>query len=253
MGVRILSKKYRDAIYAIYGFVRYADEIVDTFFEYPQEDLFKEFVEETYKAIDRGISMNPILDSFQWAVNTYGIEKEHIDTFLKSMEMDLHMQKYNQYEISEYIDGSAEVVGLMCLRVFYYDDDESYEKLKKPARKLGEAFQKVNFLRDIKSDYVERGRTYFPEIITEDLNEQNKKKIEETISMDFKEAFMGIRALRKEARLGVYLAYIYYLELFKRIQKVKPEQLFQKRHSVPNTIKAWLLFKAFVANRTNIL
>jgi len=253
MGVRILSKKYRDAIYAIYGFVRYADEIVDTFFEYPQEDLFKEFVEETYKAIDRGISMNPILDSFQWAVNTYGIEKEHIDTFLKSMEMDLHMQKYNQYEISEYIDGSAEVVGLMCLRVFYYDDDESYEKLKKPARKLGEAFQKVNFLRDIKSDYVERGRTYFPEIITEDLNEHNKKKIEETISMDFKEAFMGIRALRKEARLGVYLAYIYYLELFKRIQKVKPEQLFQKRHSVPNTIKAWLLFKAFVANRTNIL
>lgn len=253
MGVRILSKKYRDAVYAIYGFVRYADEIVDTFFEHPQEEMFKEFKEETYKAIDRGISMNPILDSFQWAVNKFKIEKEHIDTFLKSMEMDLSMKKYNSSEISDYIDGSAEVVGLMCLRVFYYDDDESYEKLKKPARKLGEAFQKVNFLRDIKSDYADRGRTYFPEIMEEGLNEQSKQKIEKNISTDFKEALLGIRNLRKEARLGVYLAYIYYLELFKRIKKVNSDNLFKKRYRVPNPIKAWLLFKAYVVNRTNLL
>lgn len=253
LGVRMLSRQIHDAIYAIYGFVRYADEIVDTFHDYPQQEMLDEFIAETYRAIDRKISTNPIIDSFQHIVNEYEIEKEHIDAFLKSMKMDLYHKEYNESMLKEYIYGSAEVVGLMCLRVFYHDDDQTYERLKYNARKLGEAFQKVNFLRDIQSDISERGRIYFPEIQHTGFTAEAKARIEKDIEKDFKEAFEGIKRLNKDARFGVYLAYIYYKRLFKKIKKAEPSSIKNNRMRIPNSHKLYLLFKAYLKNSMNLI
>jgi len=252
LGVRMLSRKIRDPIFAIYGYVRYADEIVDTFFGYPQEEMLEEFIHETYKAIERGISTNPILDSFQMTVNKYGIEREHIDAFLESMRMDLYNHNYEKSEVTDYIYGSAEVVGLMCLRVFYYDDDEQYEFLKYHARKLGEAFQKVNFLRDIQSDYSDRERIYFSDISNNGFSAEVKRKIEQEIQHDFDEAYKGIKILNKRARFGVYLAYIYYQRLFRKIRKSEPHALMSGRIRIPNSRKISLLFQAYLRNSMNL-
>jgi len=251
MGVWMLDKKYRPAIYAIYGFVRFADEIVDTFHNQDQQALLKEYEAQTYKAIDQGFSTDPILHSFQWAVNKYKIEREHIEAFLYSMALDLYKDRYNREEYHRYIYGSAEVVGLMCLRVFYEDDDESYERLKHPARKLGEAFQKVNFLRDMLSDYHERGRVYFPEVDFEHFDVQMKKDIEDEIKRDFDEAYLGIKDLRKDIRLGVYLAYNYYLKLLEKIEKAQPDDLLEKRFRIPNSRKFMLLARCYTENSLN--
>jgi len=253
LGVRMLNRRIQDPIYAIYGFVRYADEIVDTFHEHPQQEMLDEFVQQTYQAIERGISMNPILDSFQYIVNKYRIESEHIDAFLKSMRMDLNYTDYNEQQIKDYIYGSAEVVGLMCLRIFYHDNDEQYEALKPYARKLGEAFQKVNFLRDINSDYQERGRTYFAKMANSGFTREVKNEIERDIENDFREAYQGIRKLDKKVRFGVYLAYIYYLRLFKKIRQSEPHAVMNGRLRIANSHKLYLLFKAYLRNSTNML
>lgn len=249
MGVRILDKKFRAPIYAIYGFVRFADEIVDTFHEQDKERLLLDFKKQTYEAIEKGMCTNPILHSFQWVVNTYGIEKELIDAFLHSMEMDLHKKTFSLKEYQEYIYGSAEVVGLMCLRVFYKGEADEYQRLLPAARKLGEAFQKVNFLRDMRSDQYDRGRVYFPEVDFDNFSGETKSKIEMEIWEDFQGAFPGIRSLHKEARLGVYLAYRYYLELLKKIQTEDADRLQEKRFRVSNQKKLLLLIKCYLRNK----
>ena len=240
------NAEYRDAIYGIYGFVRFADEIVDSFHGYNQEDLFYNFKADTYKAIKDGISTNPILHSFQLVVNKYNVDRELVDAFLTSMEWDLRKTTYNNRELKDYIYGSAEVVGLMCLRVFYPNDEAGYQALKHPARKLGEAFQKVNFLRDIKADYQQLGRVYFPGVDFTDFTEKEKVAIEGDIEADFREAFQGIVRLKREARLGVYLAYRYYLQLFKKIKRAKARELANQRYRISNTTKATLLAKSYL-------
>lgn len=252
LGVRMLSKEYRNHIYSIYGFVRYADEIVDTFFDFNQEDLFREFREDTYKAIHRGISLNPILDSFQQTVNSCKIDQELIDAFLDSMEMDLMHTAYNPEMLKKYIYGSAEVVGLMCLKVFYANDDKMYDELVYPARKLGEAFQKVNFLRDAQDDFENKGRVYFKNIDFSNFTEEAKKQIETDIQFDFDEAFKGIIRLKPDVRLGVYLAYRYYLNLFEKIKSASPDHILKERFSVPNHKKGVLMFKASLRNAVGI-
>ena len=251
MGVWMLKKRFRPAIYAIYGFVRFADEIVDTFHDQDKKKLLFRFTEDTYDAIERGFSTNPILHSFQWAVNKYKIERDHIDAFLYSMELDLYKDRYNREEYHRYIYGSAEVIGLMCLRVFYHGDDEVYRNLIHPARKLGEAFQKVNFLRDMLSDYHDRGRVYFPEVDFENFDVSMKKDIKVEIDQDFREAYAGIKLLRKDVRLGVFLAYSYYLKLLKKIREAEPDALMEKRFRIPNTRKFALLVRCYLQNAFN--
>ncbi len=250
MGVRTLSREYRPAIYAIYGFVRFADEIVDTFHDKDKDGLLKDFRQRTYAAIEEGMSTNPILHGFQWVVNTYGIGRELIDAFMRSMEMDLEKKRYSSREYQEYIYGSAEVVGLMCLRVFCAGKEEEYRRLMPSARKLGEAFQKVNFLRDIGADQHERGRVYFPGLDTGHFSSETKSRIEQEIANDFREALPGIRSLHPEARLGVYLAYRYYLELLAGIRKAGPEQLQGQRFRVSNSKKLLLLVKCYLRNKS---
>jgi len=253
LGVRVLSPKYREGIYSIYGFVRYADEIVDTFFDQDQRLIFEEFRNETYKAIERKFSINPIIDSFQMAVNKYGIDRELIDAFLLSMEMDLSNEVYSPELLKSYIYGSAEVVGLMCLRVFYFDEPEKYDQLKAPARKLGEAFQKVNFLRDARDDFQEKGRIYFKDIDFENFTEATKKQLEAEIENDFSESMAGIRKLKKQVRMGVYLAYSYYLNLLREIKNARPEEILKKRYRVSNRRKSYLLVNAYLKNALNML
>ncbi len=253
LGVRVLRKEYQNGVYAIYGFVRYADEIVDTFFEQDQRTIFDEFKKDTYIAIERGFSINPILDSFQYAVNKYGIDHELIEAFLDSMEMDLDMSTYQPDLLQKYIYGSAEVVGLMCLRIFYHDEPEKYDELIAPARKLGEAFQKVNFLRDAQDDFENKGRVYFKDIDFNNFNKQAKEKIEAEIDQDFREAFRGIKLLKKEVRFGVYLAYIYYLRLLRKIKRAKPKEILQQRYRISNAKKVYLLANAYVKNTFNLL
>jgi len=253
LGVRVLNSRYREGIYSIYGFVRYADEIVDTFFDQDQRTIFEEFRQETFKAIDRGFSINPIIDSFQMAVRKYSIDRELIEAFLLSMEMDLSTDVYSPELLQKYIYGSAEVVGLMCLRVFYYNEPEKYDALVAPARKLGEAFQKVNFLRDARDDYAEKGRVYFKNIDFSNFTEETKKQLEAEIERDFQESMEGIRQLKKQVRLGVYLAYIYYLRLLKEIKKARPEEILKKRYRVSNTQKSYLLVNAYLKNALNLL
>lgn len=253
LGIRFLSKKIRQPIYAIYGFVRLADEIVDTFHEYDKKDLLDRFRQETYQAIDEKISLNPILNSFQQTVNEYNIELELIDTFLKSMEMDLEGLHYNQQGYEEYILGSAEVVGLMCLRVFCENDATLYDSLKYGAMRLGSAFQKINFLRDLQQDFNELGRTYFPEVDMSNFGEHNKKQIEEDIEQDFKDGYEGIKGLPKHARFGVYMAYIYYYSLFKKIQNVPPRQIMKSRVRISNRRKYLLFFSSYVKHSLNLI
>ncbi len=242
MGVAILQKEYRLPVYAIYGFVRFADEIVDTFHDYHQKKLLTEFRKETFDAIERNLSTNPILHSFQWVVNNYNIGHDLIEAFLDSMEMDLTDKEHDEESFKKYVYGSAEVVGLMCLRVFYHDDDETYESLIYPARKLGEAFQKINFLRDIRSDYLDRGRFYFPGINLDSLNDDSKKEIEKDIQFDFDEAYKGIRRLNRASRLGVLVSYTYYLKLFRKIRRTSARNIFSKRYRISNIRKLLLLF-----------
>jgi phytoene/squalene synthetase len=252
LGVRMLDRKYRNHIYSIYGFVRYADEIVDSFFGFDRATLLKEFRDDTYKAIKRGISMNPILDSFQHTVNECKIDHSLIDAFLFSMEMDLNYEIYDSVQLEKYIYGSAEVVGLMCLRVFYTDNNQEYEALKYPARKLGEAFQKVNFLRDAQDDFVNKGRIYFKNIDFGNFTADAKQKIEEEIQNDFNEAFKGIVKLKPQVRLGVYLAYRYYLNLFQKIKNARPQAILKERFRVSNSKKGVLMLKAALRNAVGI-
>lgn len=251
LGIRLLNKEFRNPVHAIYGFVRFADEIVDTFHNHDKAVLLKSFREDTFKAIKSKISTNPILHSFQFVVNKYQIEKEVIDAFLDSMEMDLSYETYNNEMFQKYIYGSAEVVGLMCLRIFTQGDNEAYENLKIPARKLGEAFQKINFLRDIKSDFIERKRSYFPQIDPATFSDIEKVKIEEDIEKDFDEAYIGIKKLKKDSRLGVYLAYSYYRKLFNKIKNTGAKNILNQRYRISNTRKLILLFNGYVKHKAN--
>ena len=244
-GIRLFNKKYRDSIYAVYGFVRFADEIVDTFHDKDRRVLLEDFKKETYEAISNKISLNPILHSFQNVVNEYAIEKELIEPFFESMEMDLDKKKYDQKGYQHYIYGSAEVVGLMCLRIFTEGDTVLFDKLKQPARKLGEAFQKINFLRDIGSDFHDRGRIYFPGIDFERFTEKDKQQLELDIASDFNDGLSGIVQLSGGVKKGVLLAYLYYMKLFSRIKKAKAEELLKKRIRVNNMVKVFLLIKVY--------
>ena len=252
-GVRFLDKKIRDDIHGIYGFVRFADEIVDTFHEQNKEELLDEFVVDTYKAIDRKISLNPILNSFQMVVNKYNIDHALIDQFLHSMRMDLNPVDYTQESYEEYILGSAEVVGLMCLKVFVYGDEGEYQRLKPFAMKLGSAFQKINFLRDMKDDFKELGRVYFPGVDMEGLSLEDKKRIEEEIQLEFDDAFVGIKQLPKSSRLGVYVSYVYYTKLLRKIKRKTAKDLLDERVRVPNNTKVLLFAKSYVRNSMNLL
>jgi phytoene/squalene synthetase len=251
MGIKLLDKNIHDAIFSIYGFVRLADEIVDTFHDYPKYQMLQEFKEETYKALDRKISVNPILHAFQMVVNKYSIERDLIDKFLLSMEQDLNDIQYSSAGYKEYIVGSAEVVGLMCLKVFVNGDDDLYFKLEESARKLGAAFQKINFLRDVKADYQELGRTYFPGVDLEKFTPDEKLKIEEDIQDDFECALEGIIKLPSSSRLGVYVAYRYYFSLFKKIKKVSSDRLMEERIRVPNSKKLLITFESMFQNQFN--
>lgn len=253
LGVRLLNAKYRNGIYSIYGFVRYADEIVDTFTDQDQRTIFEEFKAETFKAIERKFSINPIIDSFQMAVHKYGIDQELIKAFLLSMEMDLSHEVYSSELLKKYIYGSAEGVGLMCLRVFYFNEPEKYDQLVVPARKLGEAFQKVNFLRDARDDYDQKGRIYFKDIDFNNFTEETKQRLEAEIEKDFLESMEGIRQLKKQVRLGVYLAYSYYIHLLKEIKKARPEEILKKRYRITTTKKSYLLVNAYLKNALNML
>lgn len=253
LGIRTLSKKFHYPVYAIYGFVRFADEIVDTFHTHDKKKLLEEFKEETYKAIAQKISFNPVLHSFQLVVNQYNIDHELIAAFLKSMEMDLDKKVYSQEGYQEYIYGSAEVVGLMCLRVFCEGDEKLYQSLKAPAKSLGSAFQKVNFLRDLKSDFDDRGRVYFPGVDFNNFSKDTKTLIELDIQKDFDDAYQGILRLPEGSKLGVYLAYIYYLKLFKKIKNTSEELIQKERIRIPDGIKFTLLLQTYVRHRLNFL
>ncbi len=251
LGIKTLDRRLREPIFAIYGFVRFADEIVDTFHDHDKKALLEKFKKDTYEAIDQQLSFNPVLHSFQIVVRKYGIGTDLIEAFLKSMEMDIYQQDYSQAGYEEYIYGSAEVVGLMCLKVFCEGDDASYVALKEPARSLGAAFQKVNFLRDIQSDFAERGRTYFPGVDFQNFSQENKSQIEVDIQNDFDAAFEGIKQLPESARLGVYLAYRYYLNLFKKIKHVPVARIFYERIRVPDAQKMLLLCQTYIQRSLN--
>jgi phytoene/squalene synthetase len=253
LGIKTLDKRFHLPIYAIYGFVRYADEIVDTFEGYDKKTLLRRFKSDTYVAIEERISLNPVLHSFQLIVNKYKIDHELIEAFLHSMEMDLYYADYNQEGYEAYIYGSAEVVGLMCLRVFCEGDLTEYDRLKADAKRLGSAFQKVNFLRDIKSDFQERGRTYFPDVDFTNFTLEDKKTIENDIQADFDAALRGILELPKGAKGGVYLAYKYYLRLFDKIKNCPASRIQNERIRVPDYQKMTLLASTYFQMRLNVL
>ena len=253
LGIKMFEPQYRPPIYNIYGFVRFADEIVDTFHNHDKKLLLDEFRKDTHEAIKQELSLNPVLHSFQKTVHEYGIDTELIDAFLDSMEMDLEKTDYEWQAYNKYIYGSAEVVGLMCLKIFTENDVEMYDTLKESARKLGSAFQKINFLRDIKSDYEERGRTYFPGLDYLQFNNMEKQEIEADISKDFAAGYVGITKLPKGCRLGVYLAYKYYINLFNKIKKTSASTLAEERVRVPDGKKFYLLCSSAVRNRLNMI
>ena len=244
LGIKALDESIHEAIYAIYGFVRVADEIVDTFHDQDKEKLIHDFQSDTFKAIENGFSTNAILHSFQWAVNFYGIDHSHIKAFFDSMIMDLDKRSYNREEYEKYIYGSAEVVGLMCLKVFCHPNETLYEELIPPARKLGSAFQKINFLRDLKADYFEKGRMYFPDLNIDNFNDEAKRQIEEELEEEFAEAYEGIKRLPSNCKFGVYTAYIYYLKLFEKIRTKNPKVIKDQRVRIPDGMKYWLLIKS---------
>jgi len=253
LGIKAFGKKFRNPIYAIYGFVRYADEIVDTFHEHDKSELIEDFKLDTFEAIESGISLNPVLQAFQLVVNQYQISLQHIETFFTSMEMDLYHTCYSRREYSNYIYGSAEVVGLMCLKVFCGDNEVLYLRLESYAKRLGAAFQKVNFLRDILADYEERGRVYFPGIGFDAFSATEKEIIEADIEQDFKKAVSGIKLLPAGARRGVYIAYVYYLDLFRKIRRMPPQTIVTKRVRISDRRKAWLMVQALVKNQLNVI
>ena len=252
MGIRVFDKKYRAPIYAIYGFVRFADEIVDTFHDFPKKELMDKFRRDTFEAIESGISLNPVLHSFQNVVNKYNIERELIDAFLDSMEMDLNLNAYEDNLYQKYIYGSAEVVGLMCLRVFVNGDENMYKHLYASARSLGSAFQKINFLRDIKSDFDERGRVYFPGVDFRSFSLGDKLQIESDIKKDFDDALLGITQLPQGVRFGVYLAYKYYTKLFQKIKSASPTKVKEERIRVNDSRKVVLIFSSAFRLRFNL-
>lgn len=253
LGIRFLGKRFREPIYNLYGFVRVADEIVDTFHDSPQKEMLAEFRRDTDLAIERGISTNPVLHAFQKVVNEYHIDRELITTFLDSMEMDLSKIEYDKAKYEQYILGSAEVVGLMCLRVFVDKNAALYEELKPSAMKLGAAFQKINFLRDLKDDYQNLGRMYFPDVEMKQFDETVKKQLEIEIAKDFHEGFLGIKKLPKQSRFGVYIAYIYYSRLLKEISKKPASTLLIERVRVPNSTKYMLFVSSYLKHRFNLI
>jgi len=253
LGIKLFAKPLRSPIYAIYGFVRFADEIVDTFHDFDKKKLLEEFRKETRKAVEGKISLNPVLQSFQEVVNDYDIDYDLITAFLDSMEMDLNKLDYDRALYEQYIYGSAEVVGLMCLKVFLKGDNEAYRLLKEDAMALGSAFQKINFLRDIRDDYFNKGRTYFPEVNVEEFDENQKKQIEEDISIDFQNGLNGIRKLPREARFGVYIAYIFYYNLFNKIKRLSFKKILEERIRIKNRKKAYLLAKYSLKHSLNII
>ena len=253
LGIKFLHKDFQDPIYSIYGFVRFADEIVDTFHDFNKKELLDEFKIETYRAIERGISLNPVLNSFQKVVNEYKIDIKLIDTFLKSMEMDLDKKAYSEEAYKDYILGSAEVVGLMCLRVFVRADQKMYDDLTPYAMALGSAFQKINFLRDLHADYLGMGRVYFPNIELSKLNPETKQALEADIEIDFNKGLEGIKLLPKNSRFGVYVAYIYYRKLFIKIKSLQPERILEERIRIPNSQKIALFASSYVRHSLNLL
>jgi phytoene/squalene synthetase len=252
LGIKTLSSEMQQPIYGIYGMVRYADEIVDTFHDFDKALLLQKFKDDTFDAIDRKISLNPILFSFQKVVNTYNIPRDLIRAFFKSMEADLSETSYAEAAYQEYIYGSAEVVGLMCLRVFADGDEELYGRLQPYARALGAAFQKVNFLRDMKSDFDDRGRVYFPGIDFDNFKEETKKKIENEIGEDFRKSYEGIQQLPAGAKWGVLLAYTYYLRLFYHIQRVPVSRIKEVRIRVSSLEKMIILVRTLAKQQLQI-
>ena len=252
LAIKMLSPKIQDEIYAIYGFVRCADEIVDTFEGYNQEELLDEFEVDFQKAYTRKISLNPVLNAFQDVVHRYDM-MDLVLPFLKSMRMDLYKTDYQtKEEYEEYIYGSADVVGLMCLLVFVEGDRKRYNELKYSAMKLGSAFQKVNFLRDLKHDCEALGRVYFPDVDVNTLSHDCKKKLVDEIEADFKEALIGIRMLPKSAKFGVYTAYKYYKSLLNKISKTQPEEILNKRIRVDDVSKLFIVGKSYVRYQLNL-
>ena len=252
LGIRFLSKKFHDPIYGVYGFVRLADEIVDSFHDYDKVYLMKKFRADTVDALENKISLNPILNSFQQTVHSYGIEWELIDTFLISMETDLKSTVHDKDSYDRYILGSAEVVGLMCLRIFTELDSNLYDALKPSAMKLGSAFQKINFLRDLKADYYDLGRTYFPEVDFEKFSSAEKEIIQADIEAEFNAALEGIKELPVSSRTGVYLAYIYYRKLFSKIKETPAEKVMSTRIRIPDINKVGLLFQSVIRLKLNL-
>ena len=251
--IRLLHPDLRQPVFNIYGFVRFADEIVDTFHDFDKTALLAAFKQETYAAIERKLSLNPVLHSFQRTVLAYGIDPALIEAFFHSMEMDLSKKTYDCAAYKEYIYGSAEVVGLMCLHVFCGGDKEQYKKLAPAARALGAAFQKVNFLRDIKADFRGMDRVYFPGCDFTNFTDGQKQAIETSIAADFALAYEGILQLPVKARFGVYVAYKYYLSLFRKIKRIKPARILEERIRIPNYRKAMIIMRAGVRNQLNLI
>lgn len=253
MAVKMLAPSIRNAIYSIYGFVRFADEIVDSFHEYDKEKLIEEFEQDYYKAYDVGISLNPILNAFQLTVKKYSIDDELVQAFLNSMKQDLHKNNYTKLEFDDYIYGSADVVGLMCLKVFVNGDIAKYQELKESAERLGSAFQKVNFLRDLKDDMEVLQRSYFPDVNMSNLDTVSKEKIIMEIEEDFHQAYKGIKKLPKEAKFGVYTAYVYYRRLLIKLKRTPSNKIMNTRIRVSNPRKVSLLAQSFVTYKLNLM
>ncbi len=251
IGIHFLNSRLRNAVYSVYGFVRLADEIVDSFEGFDKAHLLKKFREDTFEALRSGVSVNPILNSFQQAVHQHSIDPALIETFLESMAMDLEKVDYTNEKYQKYILGSAEVVGLMCLHIFTDGDSKMYEELKPFAMKLGAAFQKVNFLRDMKDDYQLLGRTYFPNVDMCEFNLYAKEQIEEDIEQDFRIALAGIKRLPRSSKGGVYLAYVYYRSLFNKIKKTPAHKILNERVRINNGKKVGLMLNSLVVNKLN--
>jgi 15-cis-phytoene synthase len=253
LGIFFLAPPLRDPIYAVYGFVRFADEIVDSFHGFHKRELLESFGKDTEQAIHDGISLNPILNSFQFVVHKYKIRQQWIDIFLDSMAMDLQEQEYDYEKYQKYIYGSAEVVGLMCLHVFTEGDERLFEKLTPYARKLGSAFQKVNFLRDVQADNLLLGRTYFPDVDLKNFSKNEKQRIEREIESDFSEALKGIKMLPQSCQNGVYMAYYYYLALFRKIKRLPAEKILKERIRIPNVLKIVLMITSNLRYKLKII
>ena len=253
IGIQCLGKELRNPIHSIYGFVRFADEIVDSFHDYNKRELLSRFRQDAFRSIEEGISLNPILNSFQSTVRKYKIENSLIDQFLKSMEMDLSVREHSKTTIDEYIFGSAEAVGLMCLEVFCQGNKQLYNDLKGYAMHLGAAFQKVNFLRDLQADFIGMGRNYFPGLQTQEFDDNSKKKIEDGIKKDLDEGFKGIKKLPRSSRFGVYVAYVYYLALFNKIRNTPSEMILNRRIRIRRRHKATLLAYSYVKHQLNLI